>query len=187
MLGFLINFYFRAGYVLFNRKIYLEDCEKYLNKALILICIMLFSAMLSGFDKRTVELQNNSNMPLIDLDKAIDRAKWGTDSDSAAGSDASSSETVSADGASDGAVAGLANVDKELIIKVRGKSINLNGTELKNSKELKKKLAAEYKKGDTVQVKDDYADADTYREVLELLRALAETEGLVYSGDYVER
>ena len=33
----LINFYFRAGYVLFNRKIYLEDCEKYLNKALILI------------------------------------------------------------------------------------------------------------------------------------------------------
>ena len=29
--------YFRAGYLLLNRKIYYEDCEKYLNKAYILI------------------------------------------------------------------------------------------------------------------------------------------------------
>ena len=33
----LICFYFRAGYVLLNRKIYFEESEKYLNKAYILI------------------------------------------------------------------------------------------------------------------------------------------------------
>ena len=151
---------------------------------------MLFSAMLSGFDKRTVELQNNSNMPLIDLDKAIDRAKWGADGSNEADSVASlneASESISANGTSGGAESGLMKEEKEFIIKVRGRTISLNGTDLRDSEELRKRLTAEYKKGDTAQVKDDYADADTYREVLELLRALAETEGLVYSGDYVER
>ena len=33
----LINFYFRVGYILLNRKIYYDDCEKYLNKAYLLI------------------------------------------------------------------------------------------------------------------------------------------------------
>lgn len=32
-----ISFYFRAGFLLLNRKIYYEDCEKFLNKAYILI------------------------------------------------------------------------------------------------------------------------------------------------------
>ena len=33
----LITCYFRAGYLLLNRKIYLKECEKFLNKAYILL------------------------------------------------------------------------------------------------------------------------------------------------------
>ena len=33
----LITYYFRAGYLLLNRKIYLKECEKFLNKAYILL------------------------------------------------------------------------------------------------------------------------------------------------------
>ena len=63
----LINFYFRAGYILFNRKIYLDDCEKYLNKALILIqgknfnyeCIILRCLFILYYEnKNNVKLKN---------------------------------------------------------------------------------------------------------------------------------
>ena len=76
--------------------------------------------------------------------------------------------------------------EKEFIVKVRGKKIRLDGTEIKDAAALGKKLAAECKKGDTVQVKEDYADADTYREVLKALKDLKEKYGIDYSGDYVE-
>ncbi len=158
------------------------------KRAFILICILLFATMLSGFDKRTVELQNNSNMPLIDLDKAIDRAKWGSDSE--AGSDTAQnekSETVSADKVSGNGAISRIDTNKEFAIRVRGKRIILDGMELKSADILEKRLAAEYKKGDSVRITDDYADADTYREVLKVLSDLAETKGLVYSGDYVEK
>ena len=157
------------------------------KKVFILICVLLFSAVLAGFEKRTVELQNNPKTPLIDLDKAIDRASWGTDGDAGGAADAPPSGTVSEDGVSGNAASGLARIKKEFAVKIRGKVIRLDGIELKDADDLKKKLAAEYKDGDTVKLSDDYADADTYREAVEALRELAETKGLVYSDDYGER
>ncbi|MBO5552364.1 MAG: hypothetical protein J5966_10445 [Lachnospiraceae bacterium] len=156
------------------------------RKVFFLIYILLFAAVLSGFEKRRIELQNNPNTPLIDLDKAIDRAKWGTDSSDGAAAD-KAADTVSADGVSGNAASGRINTGKSFMIKVRGRSIRLNGTELKDANGLKARLAAEYKNGDSVRLTDDYADADIYREVLNVLNGLAETEGLVYSGDHVER
>ena len=41
----LITYYFRAGYLLLNRKIYLKECEKFLNKAYILLSIGIIGLM----------------------------------------------------------------------------------------------------------------------------------------------
>ena len=72
----LITFYFRAGYLLLNRKIYYEDCEKYLNKAYILIegknfhfeCIILHYLYILYYEKsnkdklKTIEDKINKNL-----------------------------------------------------------------------------------------------------------------------------
>ena len=70
----LINFYFRAGYILFNRKIYLDDCERYLNKALILIqgknfnyeCIILRCLFILYYE-------NKNNVKLKNIDDKINK------------------------------------------------------------------------------------------------------------------
>ena len=155
--------------------------------ALILISILLFSALLTGFEKKKIELQHNTREHLIDLDKAIDRAQWGADSGGQAASEASSSKTVSADRVSGNAASGADEAGRSFTVTVSGKTIELDRNDIRDAAALKAKLAAEYKKGDSVHVSDDYADADTYREVLKALKELKETKGIDYSGDYVEK
>ena len=63
----LINFYFRVGYILLNRKIYYDDCEKYLNKAYLLIqgknfhyeCIILHYLFILYYENSNKEKLKN--------------------------------------------------------------------------------------------------------------------------------
>ena len=70
----LITYYFRAGYLLLNRKIYLKECEKFLNKAYILLegknfhyeCIILHYLYILYYE-------NSEKEKMINIEKIIEK------------------------------------------------------------------------------------------------------------------
>ena len=70
----LITYYFRAGYLLLNRKIYLKECEKFLNKAYILLegknfhyeCIILHYLYILYYE-------NDEKEKLSNIEKKIEK------------------------------------------------------------------------------------------------------------------
>ncbi len=142
---------------------------------LILVGCFLF---LSGFGmKKSVQIQGNSNIPLINLEEAIRPASRGTDGndeDEASDEESAAKEEEEKDASSGDREQDTVDKNQTFLIEVAGKKITLNGTELKSVKELKAVLSENYKKGDTVKIFDQYAESETYKQVLEMLSEIVE-------------
>ncbi len=140
----------------------------------ILICCFL---LLSGFGmKKSVQIQGNSNIPLINLEEAIRPASWGKDGnkENEASDEESAPKEEEKDASSGSKEQDTTEKKQTFLIEVAGKKITLNGIEVKNVKELKDALIENYKKGDTVKIFDQYAESETYKQVLEMLPEVAE-------------
>ena len=162
-----------------------QKSEMKTRRALIL-SILSIAMILSGFERKTVELQNNSNTPLIDLDKAIDRAKWGADENAGRSGSSVSGDTVSADGALHDTGTGADISGKVITIEIRGKKIQADGKEMKDADALKKYLETNSDANDSIKLTDGYADSDTYKETVKTVKTFAGTEGITVTGDYID-
>ena len=162
-----------------------QKSEMKTRRALIL-SILSVIMILSGFERKTVELQNNAKTPLIDLDKAIDRAKWGVDESTGKSGSSVSGDTVSADGASDETGTGADIGGKLIRVEVRGKKIKADGKEMEDTDELKRYLETSIEANDMIQLTDGYADSDTYKETAKIVKTFAGTKGISVTGDYID-
>ncbi len=128
--------------------------KKIRRAEILLICCGLI-LMLAGFifDKKPVELLNE-DPPLIDLDQAIQEAKFGQNGNR----EATQEEELS------GKVA-------EHTITVRDEAIKYDGKICPTIEHLKKRIMGNPKE-ELLHLEDDYAEAHCYRAVLELLEEL---------------
>ncbi len=153
------------------------------KRQIIAAAILFFFMLLSGFAQEPVKLQNSSTTPLIDLDKAIQLAHWGAEEDSSSSSENSVSEnkySPSKDNPEDDPE------EKTFLIEVKGKNIRVNGIEAEDTDALIRYLKDNCKNEDRLLLKDDYADSDTYKDMLKAISSFAQSQDIDYSGDYAD-
>ncbi len=136
-----------------------------------ILCILALS--LIGARKAPISLELGSGTHLIDLDKAIERAEWGT------GGEDGESDDASGDADTDGdSGAGSEVVVKPYEIRIEGKQITM-GTSKYTADQLASYIKHDAKsmneKG--VTLIDKYADSKVYKQVMQLL----EDKGISYS------
>ena len=144
------------------------------NKKTIIPVILILAAcilLLAGFArKKSVDLLKDN---LIDLDKAIELAEWGSEDN----------------GQKDGEIKDgkpVADTDTKIVstIKVRvyGKEVFIDGEKCELS-DVKKTLRAKFRVGNKVRLIDDYAEAHVYRDVDKAITDLSKTLGFEYDAD----
>jgi hypothetical protein len=126
--------------------------------------------MLAGFGKKTVELRD-SNL-LIDLDAAIKDAKLGTQGNVVKKSDTSTTKIHQED------------TNKTYVIEIQDTVIKWNGR-ICSEEELKTNLSG-CKSGDTIILKDNYAEAKTYRGVKTELEEYVQQKELAMEEQQVD-
>ncbi|MCR5487066.1 MAG: hypothetical protein K6F35_05990 [Lachnospiraceae bacterium] len=141
------------------------------------IIAVLFLLLASlGMDFSVVTLYKK---PEIDLDEAINHVPVGKQ-----GKEDSAPSVNEATPSEDKAVPPEDKADnKPKSISVRGHKITYGGLDYPDAKALKEKLGEEIKGEFAVELKDMYADARTYYEVLRILRELEKERGLSYQAD----
>ncbi|MCR4745178.1 MAG: hypothetical protein K5894_08100 [Lachnospiraceae bacterium] len=147
------------------------------NKKLIIISFLfLFAVSAIGWGKKSVELLNKD---LLNLDKAIDAAEWGSD-DLAANENEIEDENDSESTKNNNSAVSSNTVNSETIkIRINGKRIFVNGEEC-SKEEIEKKLRVFYSGKEMVRIFDDYAEAHVYRAVDEILTELSNSMGFEY-------
>ena len=132
---------------------------------LIFLCLTLFT----GWAAKTVELLNE-NPPLIDLNAAIQEAKFGKNGN----------ETQQ-----EGEEPGKEpeKEQKEIEVKVQGEGVWMDDHRYFSLESLNTRLISNYKFGDTILLKDDYAEAHFYKEILSMLEKLNSERGFIYHAD----
>ncbi len=139
--------------------------KKILLFLLVFACLTLFT----GWAVKTVELLNE-NPPLIDLNAAIQEAKFGKNGNEAY-QDGEDPEKP-AD-----------SVGKTITITVKGEGVWLEEHRFFSLDSLNTRLVGNYKTGDAIILKDDYAEAHFYKEILSMLEKLNSERGFIYSAD----
>lgn len=141
------------------------------RKKEILLIAALCLALLTGFGVKTVELLND-NPPLIDLEQAIQEAKFGQNGNEAhqIGDDPDKNSETTGTG-------------KTIKVTVRGEGVWLEEHRFFSLDSLNTRLTGNYKSGDVILLVDDYAEAHFYREVLALIEKLNAEKGFAYSAD----
>ncbi|MBR4608464.1 MAG: hypothetical protein IKO41_19855 [Lachnospiraceae bacterium] len=139
------------------------------KKILLFLLVFACLALFTGWAVKTVELLNE-NPPLIDLNAAIQEAKFGKNGNEAHqdGDDPNKpAETVG----------------KEIIITIKGEGVWLGEHRYFSLDSLNTRLISNYQTGDTILLKDDYAEAHFYKEILSMLEKLNSERGFVYHAD----
>lgn len=144
--------------------------------------IVLFSLLLvflGGWGKKSVELLNDKK--LIDLNEALQICMPGADSpddDINTENEREPENTEIPDNPTD------AKDDKKIIvISVRERIVSYGSTEKLEVVKLEERLRKDYKKGMTVRLVDDFAEAHVYKKVIAVLEQLEEETGLKYTRD----
>jgi hypothetical protein len=128
--------------------------------------------LLAGFGKKTVELRD-SNL-LIDLDAAIKDAKIGTQGNAIKKSDKTTTTTT----------IHTEDTNKTYVIEIQDTVIKWNGR-ICSEEELKTNLSG-CQSGDTIILKDNYAEAKTYRGVKKELEEYTQQKELVMEEQQVD-
>lgn len=158
-----------------------------IKKTTIILLSILSIFFLVGWGKKSVELLNGT--PLIDLNKAIKEAPIGNQGNT---QKLEEYEMESDDIIMDSQIESVPN--KESIISQEEKNvvyiIEINDTtitydgKLCNEGDLEKKIINDCSNGaGSVRLKDDYAEANIYKRVLEILDKLHKDIGLQYVSD----
>lgn len=148
-------------------------------KYLTIILCMIAMASLVGAKKKSVDLLKKSL--LIDLEKSINKADFGS-----GGNKTEKEERKSEQKKSDSEKKDAGNQNKEndsknssdksqeasVVVSVRDTIITLDGKEVYDADELKKAIMEKYPSGVSISLGDDYAKADTFREVIEVMDQL---------------
>ena len=146
-----------------------------LRKIVIISFFMMSGILLVGFGKKKVDLLVKN---LIDLDKAIEVAEWGDDSEKEENDkkddskENSENKAVSINGTK-------FNSQLTINVRIRGKKIYIDGNECAID-ELEKRVKDKVSGSTKVRLSDDYAEAHIYREVNDILSRLSDTLGFEY-------
>ena len=145
------------------------------KKKWIMTLLCLLGLLLLGAKKAPIRLELDANTHLIDLDKVIERAEWGSSGEDGEGEDPSEGPSAE-DGTDPGA--GGSPVVKPYEIRIEGKQISVNGGKLSQNQ------LPDYLKHDDKSMKekgviliDAFADSKIYKEV----RRLLDDSGIGYS------
>lgn len=135
---------------------------------LVLLFASLCLLLLVGFGTQTVKLLNE-RPPLIDLDAAIQEGQFGKNGN----------ETQEGDDPTK-PFSGKSN---DIIIKIHNESIYYGERKCNNLQQLEAWINGDYKTGGIIRLKDDYAEAKKYKEVMKLLEQLNNDKGYRYNAD----
>ena len=131
---------------------------KRIRKKIRKICVLFLCCSLvllfAGWGKKPVELLNE-DPPLIDLDQAIQEAKFGQNGNTAPAQEED-----------------LDGKNTEHIIMVCGKDIKYDGKTCNAPEDVRRRITSAGKKEDMLILVDDYAEAHRYKKVLEMLEEL---------------
>lgn len=149
------------------------------NKKAILImpalaCMLLFT----GAGKKNVRLLKHG---LIDLDKAIELARWGGEENGSSDS-VSENEESDSDYSSQGQGGSSSSAKGRALIKIviNVKQIELDGREC-DIDDLEEKLEELCSRDSNVLLTDDYAEAHVYRRVNDIITGLRDRIGFAYA------
>ena len=161
---------------------------KKIKQTIIILLLILSTFILSGWDKKSVELLNNT--PLIDLDKAIKESPIGKQ-----GNTLTSEENKSENDNGNTNSPVDNNPEKEptilketkkdtYLITINNKTIIYNGIKYNDADALMSKIKIDCINGaGSIYLVDDYAASHIYNEVLAILEQLQKTMGLEYDSD----
>ena len=144
------------------------------KKAAAIFFLIMFSFSLAGFSwgKKSVDLLKKN---LIDLDKAIEAARWGTDEKNAD----SEKDKTDKDSSKTGSASNNKSYVSTIKVRIYGKKIFIDGEEC-NKEDIEKKIKEKYSGNQKLIIIDDYAEAHVYRAVDELLVRLSDAMGFEY-------
>lgn len=113
----------------------------------------------------------NVNGPLIDLAVMVGDLPIGQEGSAEKSEESSEAEK---DGTGSGTetelVTPVDNAEKELVITVSNEDVTVNGEKLRDADALKVHLAIHYRNNTSAVLVDDYAEWNTYRKVMKVLR-----------------
>ena len=139
--------------------------KKFNQKLLCLVLCAVSAMLLCAWNEKKVELLDQ--LPLIDLDKAIEAPKPG------AIPDHQTAPTETAE-----TTATTTSTDSRIIyISVQWETILYQGKECR-ANELAEKMKKDFRKNTTFKLIDDYAEAHKYKEVYEILNRQKQTYGM---------
>ncbi len=138
-----------------------------------LLAVML---LICGFATDPVDLLKDH---LIDLDKAIELAQWGTgEEDVSEEEDEDETEAEPAGGAAEEEDP----TPPSVMIRIRGKQIFIEGAEC-GAGELEEKIRSVCSGDERVLLHDDYAEAHVYRNADAILAGLSDEIGFTYEPE----
>lgn len=138
--------------------------KSYLALLFASLCLLL----LVGFGTQPVKLLNE-RPPLIDLDAAIQEGQFGKN-----GNETQEGEDPTKPSS------GKSN---DIIIRINNESIYYGDRKCNNVGQLEAWINGDYKTGGIIRLKDDYAEAKRYKEVMKLLEQLNVDKGYRYHAD----
>ena len=153
--------------------------KKHMKKR-ILLCVLCGATVLLGFGKKPVTLIDD--LPLIDLGKAIQEAKFGQNGNPE-NANGDNSDAQGRDGQENLQSPQPADNVRTHYIKVRGETIKYNDKEYVMDEDnetacirrMDADLRVNYKKGDKIVVRDDYEEAHFFKNVAAQIEKLKES------------
>ena len=146
---------------------------------LLLLTLSVAAVIFVGWGKQPVELLNETP-PLIDLDAAIVPADYGTNGNT----DGDTGESSQQDSGGGNGTSQQEKESKTILLTANMEELTYGVEQYRISKEnLKRKLLADYETGDLIYLRDDYAEAHFYREILTILEELRMERDFEYSAD----
>lgn len=155
-------------------------------KFLTIVLCMIVMTSLVGAKKKSVDLLKKSL--LIDLEKSIYKADFGTGGNKTEkeegkneqqNSDSDKQDAGNQDKEDDSKDSGDKSQEASVVVSVRDTIITLDGKQVSDADELKKTIMKKYPSGVSISLGDDYAKADTFHEVIEVMEQLKNAD--IYS------
>lgn len=160
------------------------------RKCILTVLALLFLTVLAGWGKKTVELLNDKK--LIDLNAALGNCILGEEdliqennkTETEVTPSAAPKLTPTATPRPTAIPVPTSKPQKVVIeIRVRAQTVTYNMTEWKDLDKLEEQIRKDYGVLLTFRLKDDYAEAHVYREMIAMLEKLEKEIGLRYIRD----
>lgn len=136
------------------------------------VLFALLLVFLGGWGKKSVELLNDKK--LIDLNEALQICMPGADA---------KDDNIHTDNPNEPEDTQMPDNKKVIVIRVRDRAITYDSGERLELENLEARLRKDYKKGMSVRLVDDFAEAHVYKKILAVLEQLETETGLAYTKE----